>query len=159
MLAALFGVPRQGVAQQQTVPIVKLDWLLAKMAQPTDTVYVINFWATWCKPCVEEMPDLLKAQKAYESQPVKFFFVSLDFKQDAAKRVAPFVKKRKLSNVVILDETNYDSWLRKVDKDWQGNIPATLILRNAKKKRIFLDRELKPGEAETQIESILHLNG
>ncbi len=153
LLLAVKASPVQ--AQTPAVPIVKWDWLQAKMAQQTDTVYVINFWATWCRPCVEEMPDLLKAEKDLAGQPVKFIFVSLDFKADAAKRVQPFVRKRRMTSVVLLDEPDYNKWLPRVDKKWEGNIPATLILRNAQKKRIFLPRELKPGEIETLVRAVL----
>lgn len=155
-MLSVFALPRQ--AQAQKVPIVKWDWLESKLKQETDTVYVINFWATWCKPCVEEMPDLLKANKSFKDQPVKFIFISLDFKQDAEKRVDPFIRKRRMTDAVLLDEPDYNKWLAKVDKSWQGNIPATLLLRNAKKKRIFIANELKEGEAEANVQKLLNLN-
>lgn len=146
-------------SQAQNVPTVKWDWVQGKMSQETDTVYVINFWATWCRPCVEEMPDLLKAEKAFKGQPVRFFFVSLDFKGDSEKRVTPFAKKRRMANVVLLDEPDYNKWIPKVDKKWEGNIPVTLFLRNGQKKRILIPRELKQGEAENTVRALLQTNG
>lgn len=147
------------MAQRPAVPIVKWDWLQDKLSRQTDTVYVINFWATWCRPCVEEMPDLLKAEKTFAGQPVKFLFVSLDFRADAEKRLEPFVRKRRMTSTVLLDEPDYNSWLPKLDKAWEGNIPATLILRTGKNKRIFLPRELKPGETESLVRNVLQANG
>src|SRR5262245_56135521 len=89
---------------QAQVPVWKFNDL-EKFWQDNDSVLVINFWATWCKPCVKELPNFEAAREEYKGKPVKFLLVSLDFKRELDARVIPFVKtKNLLSPVVLLDE-------------------------------------------------------
>lgn len=93
-----------------------------------DTTYVINFWATWCKPCVEEMPFFEKLISSTAAQPVKVLLVSMDFPKDIHKKLIPFVAERKLeSHVVALGDLDYNSWIDKVSTEWDGAIPFTLV--------------------------------
>ncbi len=95
-----------------------------------DTTYVINFWATWCKPCVEELPYFQALHKAYEGQPVKVVLVSLDFPQKLESKLVPFVEARNLQPLVVaLLDGRYNDWIDKVSPEWTGAIPATLIYR------------------------------
>ena len=95
-----------------------------------DTTYVINFWATWCKPCVEELPYFQALHEAYEGQPVKVVLVSLDFPQKLESKLVPFVEERRLQPLVVaLLDGRYNDWIDKVSAEWTGAIPATLIYR------------------------------
>jgi len=97
-----------------------------------NTIYVVNFWATWCAPCVKELPYFEKLN--LENKSVKVVLVSLDFKNQFETKLLPFLKKRKInSEVVFLTDKDYNSWFLKVDKDWSGALPATLIIKNGKK--------------------------
>jgi thiol-disulfide isomerase/thioredoxin len=128
---------------QQVVKVIKLPELQSYLAQQDDTIRVVNFWATWCKPCVMELPHFLETYQEMKSQKVQFLFVSLDFVQDYEKRLAPFVKNRKMTApVVLLDEPDYNSWIDKIDPRWEGAIPATLIVNNKTKLREFVNGEL-----------------
>lgn len=96
----------------------------------TQTV-VINFWATWCKPCVEELPYFESLNQKYKNEGVKLMLVSLDSKKDHAKLV-DFVEKRGLKTEIIhLADNKYNSWIDKVSKDWSGSIPATLVRKGS----------------------------
>ena len=102
-----------------------------------NTVYVVNFWATWCAPCVKELPHFEKLNS--ENKSIKVVLVSLDFKNQFESKLIPFLKKKNInSEVVLLTDTNYNAWLPIVDKDWSGSIPATLIIKNGKK--IFVEK-------------------
>lgn len=93
-----------------------------------DTTYVINFWATWCKPCVKELPYFENLNQTHQNEKVKVVLVSLDFPRDLEKKLLPFLEKRELhSDVVVLLDADYNSWIDKVDPEWGGAIPATLI--------------------------------
>ena len=108
-----------------------------------ETTYVVNFWATWCAPCVQELPYF--EQLHAENKNVQVVLVSLDFKNQYAARLLPFVEKHALqSKVVFLADGNYNDWLVKVDADWSGAIPATLIVRG--KKRLFVERNFEDYE-------------
>ena len=106
-----------------------------------DTTYVVNFWATWCKPCVEELPFFEKLIPAVAGQPVKVLLVSMDFPKDIQKKLIPFVAERKLEkHVVALADLDYNAWIDKVSTEWDGAIPFTLIYN--KKGRVVKSGEM-----------------
>jgi thiol-disulfide isomerase/thioredoxin len=109
----------------------------------SDTTYVINFWATWCRPCVAELPHFEALNRNYASQKVRIVLVSMDFVKDIEDRVIPFVERMKLANTVwLLDEPDANSWIEKVDAGWSGALPATLILNPSRAKRAFFEKAL-----------------
>lgn len=98
--------------------------------QRNDTTYVINFWATWCKPCLEELPYLEAFSARHSEDKVKVILVSLDFPNQLNIRLLPFLEKKKLqSKVVVLLDGKYNDWIDKVSPDWTGAIPATYIYK------------------------------
>lgn len=102
--------------------------------QQTDTTYVINFWATWCAPCVKELPYFEALQKKYLSEKVKVILVSLDFKKQLETKLKPFLEERKLtSSVVVLLDPDANTWVDKVSPEWSGAIPATIVYKKNKK--------------------------
>lgn len=102
-----------------------------------NTTYVVNFWATWCAPCVKELPHF--EQLNSENKNVKVVLISLDFKNQYEAKLLPFLKKKAIkSEVVMLADKDYNTWLPAVDKDWSGSIPATLIIKNDKK--VFVEK-------------------
>lgn len=103
-----------------------------------NTTYVVNFWATWCAPCVKELPYFEKLNS--DNNKVKVVLVSLDFKKQLETKLIPFLKKKAIkSQVVLLTDKDYNTWLPMVDKSWSGSIPATLIIH--KGKRIFIEKD------------------
>jgi thiol-disulfide isomerase/thioredoxin len=115
--------------------IYKAGHLLSRLSN-ADTLFVVNFWATWCKPCVQELPafDSLKVSAAGEK--VKILLVCLDFREDIAKKVNPFLRQRHVqSECVLLDEVDGNSYINSMSPKWSGAIPATLFIKG--KKRDF----------------------
>lgn len=143
------------VINAQDVKVIKLNALEELLKPHNDTTYVINFWATWCKPCVNELPVFNEAHTYFKNQKVKVILVSLDFKKDLQKRLKPFLKKNPmLPNVFLLDEIDYNAWIDKVDSTWGGAIPATIIFNNNNK--LFLEKELTFNELKTHIIKSIH---
>jgi thiol-disulfide isomerase/thioredoxin len=106
------------------------DYLLNKS---NDTTYVINFWATWCRPCVQELPYFEQLAKDSMDQPLKLVLVSLDF-DDKVDAVKALLAKREIeSKAVILADPQADEWIDKVDSTWTGAIPATMVIKNGKR--------------------------
>ena len=131
----------------QQVQIIKWNTLEDLLNKKTDTTYVINFWATWCKGCVTELPYFIEQEKQLIDKPFKFYFISLDFKKDFSTRLLPYLAKQNInSTVYLLDETDYNSWIDKVDKRWGGGIPATVIYNASAKKRDFYEQEFNADE-------------
>ncbi|MBI1226095.1 MAG: redoxin domain-containing protein [Bacteroidetes bacterium] len=116
-----------------------------------DTTYVINFWATWCKPCVAELPIFYeKLIPAVADKPVKVLLVSMDFPKDIQKKLIPFVAERRLEKyVVALGDLDYNSWIDKVSTEWDGAIPFTLIYK--KEKRVVKSGEMANYEELEQL--------
>lgn len=134
------------------VPVVKVDDLNARMKSGNDTIYIVNFWATWCAPCVAELPYFEQIDSAYSGQKVKVILMSTDFKKDYKSRLIPFVERKKLhSEVNFLDEVYDNEWIPKVDSSWQGNIPATKIYNSKTGKSFFLPRETTYAELDSLI--------
>ena len=133
----------------QPAPAVKWAELERRMKPGSaDSTVVVNFWAIWCKPCLEEMPYVLAAHSQIQGAKVRFLLVSLDFIKDRERKLLPFLEKKAWPiPVVLLDEPDYNAWIPRVDKEWEGNIPATLIVKG-NGQRQFVGRELRPGELE-----------
>ncbi|MGW8316172.1 MAG: TlpA disulfide reductase family protein [Bacteroidales bacterium] len=126
---------------------------LAKMN--SDTTYVINFWATWCSPCVKEIGYFEELHRDYSSDKVQVVLVSLDFPNQLDRRVVPFLKEKEITAPVrLVTELDYNSWIDQVDPSWSGALPATLILH--KDKRLFLEKELTKDELFEHVEQILN---
>jgi thiol-disulfide isomerase/thioredoxin len=105
-----------------------------------DTLYIINFWATWCAPCVQELPEFDALKKRYEGKPVKVLMVSLDFKEDYPYKLSVFLKRKNLTpEVVWLSDTDPNVFIPKIDKSWQGSIPATVIVAPGKDFKQFIE--------------------
>jgi len=137
----------------QQAEVIKFDRLRSILEEKGDKVQVINFWATWCAPCVKELP-LFEALTARNEPTIKVTLVSLDF-ADETKKVNSFISRRKIrSEVLLLDEIDYNSWIDRVEETWGGAIPATLFINQRTGQRKFVDRELKDGELEEIIDSL-----
>lgn len=139
-----------------SIPSYDFDQLTAEVfSKQNDTTYVVNFWATWCKPCVEELPAFEKLQATYAtSNPVKVVLVSLDFPQKVESQVIPFIEKHQIqSQVILLDDADANGWIPKVDTTWSGAIPATLIFdKNVKQ---FYERSFTYEQLETELKPFL----
>jgi thiol-disulfide isomerase/thioredoxin len=89
---------------------------------------MVNFWATWCAPCIKELPAIQSIEQKYADKKFKVLLVSLDFSKDLTSRLEPFVKSKNItSDVFLLDDPDQNRWIDKVDPNWSGEIPFTLI--------------------------------
>ncbi len=139
-----------GLAQEIKPSVVSFDYVQNIMQQDNDTVYVLNFWATWCIPCVEELPHFEKVYHKYKCQKFRMILISLDFVRSIESKLVPFIRKNNLSpEVWVLYEPDANSWIQKVDKLWSGAIPATLFVKN--KKQLFHEGQLEMNDIENFI--------
>lgn len=137
----------------QEINVIKIDDLEKILASKDKEILVVNFWATWCAPCVKELPYFESLHR--ENSPDKdIILISLDF-VDQIDKVKSFVARKKMqAPVVLLDEVDYNSWIDKVDSSWQGAIPATLILNTKTGQRKFVAKELQEGQLDKLIKEI-----
>lgn len=137
---------------QKVSAVYKIGDLLKRIDKTNDTIYVVNFWATWCVPCVQELPQLDSFALEHKNKKVKVLLVSLDFKEDLEKKVEPFLKKHNYSmECVLLDEVNGNDFINKVNEKWSGSIPATLITTSNRKHSVFIEKKVKVVDLESAI--------
>jgi len=133
----------------QEIKIYNFHALEPMLHQQNDTTYVINFWAMWCKPCVEELPYFEAIHKNFKQKKVKVILVSLDFGKNVQERLNQFRTKKKISaEILLLDDPDADSWINKVDKNWDGALPATVVYKK-NMKEVFTRQVTYQDLAET----------
>jgi thiol-disulfide isomerase/thioredoxin len=122
--------------------------------QNDNKIHVINFWATWCAPCVKELPYFEKLNTEYGSKNVEVLLVSLDFPHLYDSKLKPFIKRKNiLSKVIALDDVDMNTWIPKVDEAWSGSLPATIIYKN--KERKFFEQSFTFEELEKEVKQFL----
>lgn len=124
--------------------VYKIDQLTKRIQNP-DTLYVVNFWATWCKPCVEELPGFDSLLTETSTTKIKILLVNIDFKEELDKKVKPFLLKHGTkAECILLDEVNGNDFIDKISPSWSGAIPATLFKKGAQSR--FSEKKLRLKE-------------
>lgn len=145
------SAPKTYVFKQPSV--VDFSGISPLFENQNDTTYIINFWATWCAPCVKELPYFEQITKEYEDEPVKVILVSLDIPERIEEKVVPFMKQAQIqSTVIVLDDPAMNDWIPKVDESWSGAIPATYIYKGS--NRIFVEGDVDHDYLVTNIEKL-----
>ncbi len=143
-------------ANAQTLPAWKITDVADYYSKKTDSVYVINFWATFCVPCVAEMPHLQSITKKYEGRKVKLLLVSLDLPSVYPQKIILFAKRHNITaSMAWLNETDADYFCNVIDKKWSGSIPATLIVNAATGYRQFYEKDFTAEEFETELKKAI----
>jgi len=149
LVAALISLELSG----QEVKLIDSDELVALSRKSSDTTYIINFWATWCSPCVKEIEFFEELHVSSREEKLKVVLVSLDFPNQLEKRLLPFLATKDITaQVMLMNDLNYNAWIERVDKSWSGAIPATLIYNQD--RRVFLEQELSRQELLEHVKQI-----
>lgn len=144
----------QPLEPKLSLEVYDFEGLQKFLSTSDDKTYVVNFWATWCAPCVKELPYFETLNKVY-SDNVEVILISLDFPSKYETKLKPYIKKNNLqSKVVALNDVDSNSWIPKVDKSWTGAIPATIIFN--KNKRKFYEKSFNYDELETEVKQFLN---
>lgn len=140
--------------QNDKLEVYNYDGLEPLINKKDDKVHVVNFWATWCGPCVKELPYFETINDKYKNENVEVLLVSLDFPSKYDSALKPFIKKNNLkSKVVALNDTNQNRWISAIDKNWSGALPATIIYKGD--KRQFYERSFTEEELEKEVKQFL----
>ncbi len=135
VLAAIICI--QGT-NAQTVQLIKFEQLKKRAFNQSDTTYVINFFASWCAPCIKEIPIFKQLIDSTKNTATLVLFISVDFKSEMDKSVMPIAKQYNMPTIYLLDEPNANKWINEIDNNWSGSIPATLIVKRAKRKKLIV---------------------
>ena len=142
---------------ESSIKIATLNYeeLKPLLHKNNDKTYVVNFWATWCMPCVKELPAFEKLNAAYKDKNVEVVLVSLDFPKQKESNLIPFVKNRKLEPKVLhFDDANEQFWIPDIAENWSGSIPATLIYNEGKRK--FYEQSFSYEELQHELQTFLN---
>jgi len=139
----------------QTAEVVTASELQQRITNGSEDIQIVNFWATWCGPCIKELPFLERITT--EGRPnVKVLLVSLDLDLDPDRdKVYKFIARKNIqSEVLLLDEPDPNSWINKIEPEWSGALPATVIINQKTGKRKFIGHALREGELERYLDEI-----
>jgi thiol-disulfide isomerase/thioredoxin len=146
LLADFFPMPAQQISA-----VYKIGELEKRIAN-IDTLYIVNFWATWCKPCIKELSSFDSLERSFKKEKIKILLVSLDFKEQKEKVNNFLVKNKTLCECALLDEVNGDIFINRISEKWSGTIPATLIKKGNKK--IFLEKSVTRTVLESKVKDL-----
>src|SRR5436190_5474189 len=129
---------------------------LAKTINESKTPLIVNFWATFCVPCIQEMPYFQEMARQYKSQNLSLLFVSLDLREAYPTKVNEMAKKLNLTSPVVwLNETNADYFCPKIDTGWSGGMPSSLFVNNATGYHKFFEDQLSKEKLEKEIHEMI----
>ncbi len=149
---------KESTNTNKLVKAISIDELKKRLDTPEEGLQVYNFWATWCKPCIKELPYFEQIGETYKKQGVKVTLVSLDFIDVLEASVVPFVKKKQLkSEVLLLDpgKTKMNDWIDMISTEWSGTIPATIMVGGKEKNTTLHETEFSFEELEELVKSKL----
>jgi len=139
----------------QTIKKVKITEV-DEYIKNSDHPVVVNFWATWCAPCVAEVPDFMTTIKKYDSAKVEFVMVSLDFASSFPKEIVSSIKKHRFNATFFwLNETKADYFCPIVDPKWDGAIPSTLFINNKINYRKFFGRPMTDRQIDLEVARLI----
>jgi thiol-disulfide isomerase/thioredoxin len=142
-------------SQAQNVKAVRVAEL-SRTINESKTPLIVNFWATFCVPCIQEMPYFQEMAQQYKSQNISVIFVSLDLKEAYPAKVNAMAKKLKLTSPVVwLNETNADYFCPKIDTTWSGSMPSSLFVNNATGYHKFFEDQLSKEKLEKEIQEMI----
>ena len=103
------------------------DAKLKQLLKPSGKPLLVNFWATWCGPCREEFPDLVKIDNEYRGR-IDFITISLDFAEEIDAAVPKFLSEMKAEMpTYLLISADENAIISSIAKDWKGALPSTLL--------------------------------
>ena len=120
------GIVYAAEQKDETIPVVGAQDIKSLVQENKGKVVVVNFWATWCPPCVKEFPDIIKLYKNYQQKGVEVIAVSMN-EEDEMEDIEEFIHKYKPPFSIYRAASAEEAFYQEFDKDWFGQMPTTLI--------------------------------
>jgi len=150
LLTASFGF-------SQTIKKVKVTEV-EEYIKNSDHPIVLNCWATWCAPCVEEIPYFMETVKKYSDQKVELVLMSLDFASSYPNKIIDLIKRKHFEATFLwLNETNADYFCPKIDPKWDGTLPSTLYIDPKTGYRKFFGRPMTDRQIDLEVGRLVGL--
>ncbi|MAU31288.1 MAG: hypothetical protein CMC36_05210 [Flavobacteriaceae bacterium] len=141
-------------SKKNSIEVVDFETFFSKIDLSSEKTYVVNFWATWCSPCIKELPYFEDVNNEFKEKNIEVILVSLDFPSQIESRLIPYLKKNKIkSRVILLNDSKINTWVPKLSETWDGGIPATLIVNP--KNYNFYAKAFEKEELFSEINKII----
>ena len=141
-------------SKKKFIEVVDFETFFSKIDLSSEKTYVVNFWATWCSPCIKELPYFEGINNEFKDKNIEVILVSLDFPSQIESRLIPYLKKNKIkSRVILLNDSKINTWVPKISEKWDGGIPATLIVNPKNYK--FYPKAFEKDELYSEIKKII----
>jgi len=157
IVVLLYALLAFSSSNAQDIKKWKITDVLELLNAGKEEVLVLNCWATFCKPCVAEIPHFIRTIKKFENRSVNLYLLSLDLPSQYPDKIRQFIKSKQFTPAqhAWLEETDADYFCPKIDSSWSGSIPATLILNRKTGYRAFFEEEMTSAKLEIEIEKAL----
>lgn len=149
------------LAQSENVEVIPINQEALKtlIAQREGKSLFLNVWATWCTPCKEEFPDIIKLAQEFQKQnkPIEFIALSADYSDEIEMLIKPFLRTfpEIPFKVYVADFTSQDEFISSLNTDWQGAIPATFLYTTDGKRKKTLIGQHSYEQFKTELDSLL----
>jgi thiol-disulfide isomerase/thioredoxin len=139
-----------------TVQLLTASGLRDIIRHRNGKVLVLNIWATWCLPCMEEFPSLMRITDTYDTNKVEVVGISIDYADEIPSKVIPFLKKNKIPFRMYLAQfSSQEQFINSLKRSWNGAIPATFIYDRNGRQKIALIGEQSFEQFQSSIDKIL----
>jgi thiol-disulfide isomerase/thioredoxin len=150
------GSGAQVSAESEVARHVDASDVMELVAGQKGKIVLLNFWATWCPPCVREFPELVEVEKAYRDRGVTVISVSADSPDKVEKELLPFLEKHRPEfEVYIRKAGDSVTFTRVIDPDWKGTLPSTFFYDRRGKPYVKRYSEMTRPEMEKILEALL----
>ena len=119
-------------------------------------VVLVNAWATWCKPCQDEIPSLLKLRKAFRGKAFRLILLSADDVEDIDKKVRPMLKKFKVDfPSYLMNDKSDQVFISGMSSEWNGALPTSFLYDRTGKLKATLVGERTYRQFEDEVTKLI----
>jgi len=155
LLLVLFASPAIIAEEAAEVKAVDADQIKALIAEQQGKVVVLNFWATWCPPCIKEFPDLIKLYDTYESKGLQVIAVSMN-EPEEVEEIAEFMGEHKPRFPVYRAASTEEEFYADFDEKWWGEMPMTMVYDKAGNVVKMHKKPLTYEEFERDVKALIN---
>jgi thiol-disulfide isomerase/thioredoxin len=155
LLCVALATLGMSVIAEPRLPRTNARDLQQRIARHKGKVVIVNFWATWCKPCVEELPDLARFYRDYKSRGVVMIGVSIDDEETADQTVPPVLRQHRVEYPVLVVKQNLDQFADRFDKEWDGAVPRFYLYDKSGKRVKAWTKQTTYAMLEAEVKRLL----
>lgn len=155
-LCVALAAMTMGVIAEPKLPRTNARDLNQRIQRLKGRVVVVNLWATWCKPCIEEMPDLVRFYRDYRARGVELIGVSLDDEETADQTVPPVLRRLRVNYPVLVVKQDLDQFADQFDAAWRGEVPRFYLYDRQSKRVKAWSGSTTYAKLEQEVKALLN---